>query len=324
MAGPMGFLLLANAVALYGGPQGSNIVDPAYLRVDGNEFVPEGSEDTQSRSFSRLYAIGGSGVYGATAHLPQGVFLTSLEVDACDSNAAGNHVHLTLLDCDRFGNCSAPLGQVESVSDPAQPCASQSFDLSSLHYLVDNARRALYLRAVFGARDRSNLLTGAVIGYGLPANKSEPPVSRTTVRQGGNTTDFRSPMVIETPFFVAGLGPNQKEFRDWKESTESLYSYRCDGVQMSALHMRTKDAGGGKLTVRVKAAFANPHSHDKSATLDFEVYNGNDVVSKFRIGPVRVDETDTRTRETEILIPRSSLIQDPITMMRITMTVADQ
>ena len=68
----------------------------------------------------------------------------------------------------------------------------------------------------------------------------------------------------------------------------------------------------------------NPHGHDKNAILDFEVFNGAETIAKFRIGPVRMEETDAAAKETHVLIPRSSLIKNPITMMRITMTVADQ
>ncbi len=306
--------------------------DVSHMRVSATEFSPEASDESYSRSFGRLYPTDGSGLYGATVHLPQGVRLTSLQVDFCDSSETENHLVLTLYDCNLSGDCLNELGRVASVSNPTQPCSSRSIDISALKYSVDNASRSLYLRAVFGARDRSNQLSGVLIAYTTKneagdALKALTKGSRTRARQGESATEFRSPMIIETPFFIARMDPSVKETRDWTwaDDADTLRWYHCDGVFISVLGMKLKRTDGGKTAIiTVKAGLTNPHSHDKSVAMDFEVYNGSVTVSKFRIGPLRVEESDSPKAETGVAIPSASLIKDPITMMRITMTVFDR
>ena len=78
-----------------------------------------------------------------------------------------------------------------------------------------------------------------------------------------------------------------------------------------------------RLTLQA-AMLSNPFAHDKGITLDFGVISGTDIVSSCRIGPVNVDETDSKKRETECVIPRSALKVASPPRLRIVMTVADR
>jgi hypothetical protein len=122
------------------------------------------------------YATGGSGAFLAPANLPNGALVTSLEVDACDSNGGGNHVEGILGQCDIFGNNCAAIGTpLLSVSNPTTPCQQLFEDVSALNYTVNNLTGRVFVEFLTQSLDNTNAVSGALIGYKLQV--SPPPAS---------------------------------------------------------------------------------------------------------------------------------------------------
>ena len=90
---------------------------------------------------SRVY--GGGGWLFSTPHLPDGALLMILGLVGCDTNTMGDHVQLTVWDCDMTGSCNpAPL-TTTSTFDLGPGCGTVYADLSALNYTVDNQIRQL-------------------------------------------------------------------------------------------------------------------------------------------------------------------------------------
>jgi hypothetical protein len=161
--------------------------DTSYYRVGAVEFDPDtdfveynstweppGTTDyrryVQTTAISWLFAV---------PHLPGGALLTTLELDDCDTNTEGNHLVLELWDCDYLGACgAAPIASVSSANnEQGFQCGFASVDLSAMGYTVDNVSRLLLLYANLPARDATNQLAGAMIGYKLQV--SPPPATAT-------------------------------------------------------------------------------------------------------------------------------------------------
>jgi len=102
---------------------------------------------------------------------------------------------------------------------------------------------------------------------------------------------------------------------------EALREYHCENVSLSELKMRLKRVSGGTVLVEVRASLSARRGHDKEVTVRLDVRNGEERVAEAVVGPLQVDETDTETCSVNIEIPESALKTDPMTALRITMTV---
>ena len=153
----------------------------SYLTIFDTQFSPPDSGTTysdlglSSGTISR-YATGGIGLFWAPVNLPHGALLTSLEIDACDSNGGGNHVVGILWGADILGTNSVSIAStLQSVSNPTTPCAQYIEDLSSLNYTVNNLTGRLFIHVQANSLDSTNSISGALIGYKLQV--SPPPGS---------------------------------------------------------------------------------------------------------------------------------------------------
>jgi hypothetical protein len=114
------------------------------------------------------YATGGFGVFVAGIDLPSGALITSLEMDACDSNATGDHAGTVLGFCDKFGlNCLAISSILMTVSDAVVPCKATTEDLTSVNHTVDNLTNNYFVEVLTTSLDSSNSFSAARIGYRL-------------------------------------------------------------------------------------------------------------------------------------------------------------
>jgi len=162
-------------------------------------------------------------------------------------------------------------------------------------------------------------------------------------------TSFHSPMILETTFAPADRSlwvsdewtPSDR--RPWKSGTfttaeyYALGKFSCDGLFFrngnrngswnTGLLMKVKPKGA-TTEVTMIAEVTNPGTvHDKTATLLFEVLNGEEVIgtSTIRIKAKmnwrgRMADYDG---ETTFSVPTVALKQDPVTQLRITMTTQD-
>lgn len=145
----------------------------SYLVVTAPEITPFNSAvtyDDLGNGSSRLsrYATGGFGVFVAGVDFPSGALVTSLEMDACDSNATNDHVGTVLGYCDRFGlNCVAISSILQTVSDAVVPCKATTEDLSPLNHTVDNLTNNYFVEVLTTSLNSSNSFSAARIGYRL-------------------------------------------------------------------------------------------------------------------------------------------------------------
>jgi hypothetical protein len=147
--------------------------------------------------------------------------------------------------------------------------------------------------------------------------------AQTVVTQGEKVpAEFRSPMVIETPLFIATTDPSVRK-TGWIQGKTSLRSYVCDNVFIANYKMKLKDSKDGLTELAIEMVLSNLPGHDKDVTLVFEVLNGEDSVATFRDGPFEVKEGKWSTREARALLPRTKLIGEPLSRLRITMKVVD-
>jgi len=99
----------------------------------------------------------------ASPHLPGGTTVTRIELDYCDTSLSGNHVRLSLYECDNQGqNCSQVSSDITSSSNG---CTFVSDNSLAVH--INNYTHMYYLRAFFDALDGTNVLTGALVSYRL-------------------------------------------------------------------------------------------------------------------------------------------------------------
>lgn len=156
-------------------------------------------------------------------------------------------------------------------------------------------------------------LAGAALGAALFAQDVPTRLPR-------DPKEVRSPMVLETVFLPADPAQRPKEWITGP-AWEGLAEYHCENASLSALKMRVRSAAGGRLLVEIKASISVRRGHDKEVTVRFDVHNGDEEVARVTLGPVQVDETDTDTRAVSVEVPESALKTDPMTGLRITMTV---
>jgi hypothetical protein len=156
---------------------------------------------------------------------------------------------------------------------------------------------------------------------------SSTSYAQTSARQGQPPTPspfkFHSPMVIETPLLVARVDPSYKSVS--MESQPEIRDYICDNVSITSLRMKLQDAKAGLTELAVEVNLKNRHGHDKLVTLEFEVLNGGESVGVFRIDDFQAkeDRTTVEPRVGKVKLARSKLVKEPMTRLRITMTVID-
>jgi len=188
----------------------------SFYRVGSVEFDPD-SYFLRYSSFwgppnvtsYRRYAeddVSGVNWYLAVPHLPGGAWLTSLELDDCDTNLQGHHVVLQLWDCDYLGECGAgPIASVSSENNAKGfQCGFAGLDLSALAYTVDNLNRQLLLVANLEAGDASNQLAGAILGYKLQV--SPAPAAPTFNDVLPNHPQFQFIEALAASGITAGCG----------------------------------------------------------------------------------------------------------------------
>ncbi len=103
-----------------------------------------------------------------------------------------------------------------------------------------------------------------------------------------------------------------------------LREFHCENVSIRALKMRPKRVAGEKVLVEIRTSLSNRQGHDKEVTVRFDIGNGEENVASVTLGPLQVDETDTETRSVSVEIPESALRTDPMTSLRIVMTVRNK
>ena len=146
--------------------------------------------------------------------------------------------------------------------------------------------------------------------------------SKTTAKQGEPTTEFRSPMILDTPFFIASETLTPKG-TDWIDGKENTGIYSCDNVSVSKIQMKAKIIDAERISVSVKVTLHNRVGHDKAVNVDIKILNGKELAGWSRFGPLWLAETNSAFRVFEVTLPRAKLIKDPITMMRLTITAVD-
>lgn len=156
---------------------------------------------------------------------------------------------------------------------------------------------------------------------------SEPLVSQTTARQGkpekDDPTEFRSPMVLETPFLAADPLRWDDRWFSGKPYVD-LRRYRCEGLSVDELSLRAKRSGE-RVNVQVRVRILNPDgNHDKATRLRFDLHNGDEAVASAQVGPFKVEEGDRVAKAVHLSIPASNLVRDPMTTVKITVSVQDK
>ncbi|MEP6601502.1 MAG: S-layer homology domain-containing protein [Nitrospirota bacterium] len=199
-------------------PDTYGTVKTSYLTIFDTQFSPLTSATTygdQGVGAARAsrYATASPGALLAPVNLPNGALLVSLEIDACDSNAADKHLVGILGSCDMVGNNCAGIGSlITTVSNPIVSCTQYTQDLTSLNYTVDNLSGRLFVEAVMAALDNTNSISGAVIGYKLQVG--QPPVAATFSDVPTSHTYFRAIEALAASGITSGCGggnfcPNQ-------------------------------------------------------------------------------------------------------------------
>ncbi len=164
---------LPRIVASPAAPSTFGTTQTSYRVVTAPQLTPFNSAvtyDDLGNGASRLsrYATGGFGIFVAGIDLPSGALLTSLEMDACDSNVTGDHVGAVLGYCDRLGlNCLAISSILMTVSDAVVPCKATTEDLAPLNYTVNNLTNNYFVEVFTQSLDSTNSFSAARIGYKL-------------------------------------------------------------------------------------------------------------------------------------------------------------
>ena len=88
--------------------------------------------------------------------------------------------------------------------------------------------------------------------------------------------------------------------------------------------MRAMELREGKLQVTILLRLFNPsHNHDKLVTVLLEVLDGAEVVARTTLGPIEVEEGDTKSKSFPFVIPTAVLKIEEAMKMRLTVTTKD-
>lgn len=131
-------------------------------------------------------------------------------------------------------------------------------------------------------------------------------------------------MVLEAPLFMANPTARVEKWRSSKDFAD-LRVFRCQGISVSRLMARVKKAGENDLAVSFQVRLFNPdNNHDKAVRVVVALRNGEETIGTASFGPVKVEESDSVTREVSITVPASSLKTDPFTTLQLTLTAVDK
>ncbi len=159
------------------------------------------------RSASTLRISGGTGTCDsliAVANLPGGALLTYAELDYCDTDAIGKHIHVGFYNCDNDGNCDQPALATISSGDGPPGCALASVDLSPLGYTINNKANEFGLVLKFDANEDALQFAGVVLGYQLQV--SPPPAQATFNDVPTNHPFFQFIEALYASGITAGCG----------------------------------------------------------------------------------------------------------------------
>ena len=161
---------------------------------------------------------------------------------------------------------------------------------------------------------RLALTFAGALGVGqLIAQATSKPVAR-------DPREVRSPMVLSTVFLPADRSLWKTEWITGQAYVD-LGAFHCENVSISALRMRPKRAASDRVLVEIETSLSNRRGHDKEVAVRYDILNGEEEVAHVGFGPLQVDETDTKTRSVSVEVPESALKTDPMTALRITVTV---
>lgn len=146
-------------------------VGQSRYRVGSTEFTPIDTTVTYndlgnvSNTLSR-YVTGCATLCEllAVPHLPSGALVTGVELVACDTNTAGNHLTLIAFTSSWDGTGGANIGETTTTNIG---CNGFNIDLTSANFTIDNNNNQLFFGAFFGALDGTNSISGAIVHYKL-------------------------------------------------------------------------------------------------------------------------------------------------------------
>jgi hypothetical protein len=141
--------------------------------------------------------------------------------------------------------------------------------------------------------------------------------------------EFRSPMVLETPFVLADPARWNDTWSSEKEYAD-LIKYCCEKVFIESLKMRAHRIGGNAVAVTIKTKLRNPNgNHDKRVFLTVELQNDGNTVSTVTLPKtqaaaradkgISVEESDAATKTTVLSVLADDL--KPTTKLKITMAL---
>jgi hypothetical protein len=174
--GWLGAMLLCLSVAMPLSAQPSDVVaDPkaadfgpsnlTHVRVTAFEFTPmdsgaAGGWHVGDLGFTRYPDAAGTG-FVAAMHLPGGALLKRFELDYCDTST-GDHLVMSLLECDNQGQNCTNLINLESTANGCSFVAD-----NSLNHRIDNYHHLYVLDAGFGEVDGTVQLASVILSYQL-------------------------------------------------------------------------------------------------------------------------------------------------------------
>jgi hypothetical protein len=184
-------------------------------------------------------------------------------------------------------------------------------------------------------------ILGASLIVSLAALSSTVSIAQTAHQgdpnSGIGSTDFHSPMVLDTIFAPADRALWDKGGWFTVKEYQELGRFTCDGVSLrsdydrrkgtwdAGLEMAVKPLDDGKVRVKIRAIVYNPkHNHDKRVSLYFEIQNGDQRVETATMPPIKAeDKNDDFDGEVSVVVSADALKTDPMTRLRITMTTVD-
>ncbi len=161
--------LCAGDIATRPGTFGTGL---SLYRVGSTEFTPIDTSVTYndlgnvSATLSR-YVTGCATLCEllAVPHLPSGALVTGVDVVACDTNAAGNHLTLIAFTSSWDGTGGTNIG--ETTTSNVGGCTNWPIDLAPANFTIDNFTNQLFFGAFFGALNGTNSLSGVIVHYQL-------------------------------------------------------------------------------------------------------------------------------------------------------------
>lgn len=172
------------------------------------------------------------------------------------------------------------------------------------------------------------LLARAVLFYVLLWGSSlGTAFGQATARQGDRQKDepneFVSPMILEVDFLAANPLFWTK---DWlsPRSYDELTKFRCEGVFIEVMTLRVRKVLT-TVEVQIETSLRNPDgNHDKTVRMGFEIQNDGQTIKEAGFGPVKLEESDGVTRTVPVSFSLQDLKMEPMTRLRIKMSLQNR